>query len=166
MVVSWLTQKEPFNLDRMLHRGIYAIEGEKKIHSKWTLRTIFSKLIGITPEYSLGDKILAWSVFSYSLIYKFLFAFVLVVILNIFGIWQPSWWGHYFLIVFLLVPGTAALITTVWFGIGCTVDLFRMFRDLKNRVANPLDNGMVEGHVALAEKARLDQIDEEQQKKK
>ena len=40
-----------------------------------------------------------------------------------------------------------------------------MFRDLKNRVANPLDNGMVEGHVALAEKARLDQIDQDQKKK-
>ena len=163
--VSFLTCRRPFNLDRMLHRGKYAIEGEKKIHSKWTLRTVFSKLIGITPEYSLGDKILAWSVFSYSLIYKFLFAFVLVVLLNIFGIWQPEWWGYYFLIVFLLVPGTAALITTVWFGIGCTTDLFRMFRDLKNRVANPLDNGMVVGHVALAEKAALDKIDQQKSDK-
>ena len=165
-VVSWLTCKEPFNLERMLHRGKYAIEGEKKIHSKWTLRTVFSKLIGITPEYTLGDKILAWSVFSYSLIYKFLFAFVLVVILNVLGIWKVEWWGHYFLVVFLLVPGTAALITAVWFGFGCTRDLIRMFRDLKNRVANPLDNGMVEGHVAIAEKARLDQIDKDQQEKK
>ena len=163
--VSWLTCKEPFNLDRMLHRGIYSIEGEKKIHSKWTLRTVFSKLIGITPEYTLGDKILAWSVFSYSLIYKFLIAFVLVVILNIFGVWKVEWWGHYFLIVFLVIPGIAALITAIWFGIGCTVDLFRMFRDLKNRVANPLDNGMVEGHVAIAEKAKLDQIDQDQKKK-
>ena len=70
------------------------------------------------------------------------------------------------LVVFLIVPGTAALITAVWFGFGCTRDLLRMFRDLKNRVANPLDNGMVEGHVAIAEKARLDQIDREQQEKK
>ena len=69
------------------------------------------------------------------------------------------------LVVFLVVPGIAALITAVWFGIGSTVDLFRMFRDLKNRVANPLDNGMVEGHVAISEKAKLDQIDREQQKK-
>ena len=89
---------------------------------------------------------------------------MLVVILNVLGIWQDSWWGYYFLIVFLLVPGTAALITTVWFGIGCSVDLIRMFRDLKNRVANPLDNGMVEGHVAIAEKAVLDQIDKKDQK--
>jgi len=164
--VSWLTYRRPFNLDRLLHRGKYAIEGEKKIHSAWTLRTVFSKLIGITPEYTLGDKILAWSVFSYSLIYKFLFAFVLVVILNVLGIWKVEWWGHYFLVVFLIVPGTAALITAVWFGFGCTRDLIRMFHDLKNRVANPLDNGMVEGHVAIAEKARLDQIDKDQQDKK
>ena len=57
------------------------------------------------------------------------------------------------------------MITTVWFGIGCTVDLLRMFRDLKNRVANPLDNGMVVGHVALAEKATLDKIDQQKSDK-
>ncbi len=124
-----------------------------------TLRTVFSKLIGITPEYTRGDKILAWSVFSYSLIYKFFIAFVLVVILNLLGVWKVSWWGHYFLVVFLIIPGIAALITAVWFGIGCSVDLLRMFRDLKNRVANPLDNGMVEGHVSIAEKAVLEKIE-------
>ena len=163
-VVSALTYRKPFNLDRMLHRGIYAIEGEKKIHSKWTIRTVFSKLIGITPEYTRGDKLLAWSVFSYSLIYKFLIAFVLVVILNLLGLWKSSWWGHYFLIVFLIVPGIAAMITTVWFGIGSSIDLVRMFRDLKNRVANPLDNGMVEGHMSISEKAALEQIDEKRRK--
>ena len=162
--VSWLTCKEPFNLERMLHRGIYSTEGEKNIRSEWTLRTVFSKLIGITPEYTRGDRFLAWSVFGYSIVYRFLFAFVLVVILNILGIWQTSWWGYYFLIVFLVVPGTAALVTAVWFGIGGTMDLFRMFRDLKNRVANPLDNGMVDGHVAIAEKVRLEQIDQISQK--
>ena len=164
--VSWLTCKEPFNLDQMLHRGIYSIEGEKKIKEKWTFRNVFGKLIGITPEYTRGDKILAWSVFCYSFIYKFLISFVLVVILNLLGIWKTAWWGWYFLIVFLVIPGIAAFVTAIWFGIGGTVDLLRMFRDLKNRVANPLDNGMVEGHVAIAEKARLDQIDKDQQEKK
>ena len=149
----------------MLHRGIYAIEGEKKIKEKWTFRNVFGKLIGITPEYTRGDKILAWSVFCYSFIYKFLISFVLVVILNLLGIWKTAWWGWYFLIVFLVIPGIAAFITAIWFGIGGTVDLLRMFRDLKNRVANPLDNGMVEGHVAIDEKARLEQIDREHQKK-
>lgn len=163
-IVSFLTCKEPFNLDRMLHRGIYAAEGEKKIKMEWTFRNVFSKLIGITPEYSKGDKVIAWSVFIYSFIYKFALSFVLVVILNLLGIWKSSWWGWYFLIVFLVVPGIAAFITAIWFGIGGSFDLIRMFRDLKNRVANPLDNGMVVGHVALAEKAALDKIDQKADK--
>ena len=55
--------------------------------------------------------------------------------------------------------GIAAAVTTVWFGIGSSIDLTRMFRDLKNRVSNPLDNGMVTGRVALAEKAQIDAIE-------
>jgi len=34
-----------------------------------------------------------------------------------------------------------------------------MFRDLKNRVNNPLDNGMVEGHVSLDEKQRFEELE-------
>ena len=92
-VVSWLTYKEPFNLERMLHRGKYAVEGEKKIHSAWTLKTIFSKLVGITPEYTKGDRIIAWGVFCYSFVYKFFLAFVLVVIWNLISPWPIEWWA-------------------------------------------------------------------------
>jgi hypothetical protein len=34
-----------------------------------------------------------------------------------------------------------------------------MFKDLEKRIANPLDDGRVEGHVSLADKARFDEID-------
>lgn len=159
--VSWATCRRPFNLKRMLHRGRYAIEGEKKIHPKWTLRTIFGNLIGVTPEYSCGDRILAWSVFIYSFVYTFLGTFVVVAVWNVFSPWSVQWWSYYFLVVILIVPGAAATFTAVWFGIGSTVDLFRLFRDLRKRIANPLDNGMVEGHVSLAEKKEIDRIDRE-----
>ena len=162
IVVSLLTYKEPFNLDRMLHRGKYAVEGEKKIHMSWTVKNVFSKLIGITPEYSKGDRIIARSVFAYSFIYKFFIAFLLVVIWNMFTPWEPEWWGHYFLITQLLIPGVAATITCVWFTAGSSRDLVYLFRDLKNRVANPLDNGMVDGHVAISEKARFGKLEQEQ----
>lgn len=158
-VVSMLTYRRPFNLDRMLHRGKYAIEEKKHIHSAWTWKTVWGKLIGITPEYTTGDKVIAWSVFIYTFVYHFLIAFVLVAIYNFFSPWPMEWWGHYFLIVSLVIPGVAAAVTVVWFGIGGTIDLTRLFRDLKNRVANPLDNGMVEGHVSLSEKAKMDAID-------
>ncbi|MBR7105232.1 MAG: sodium:panthothenate symporter [Lentisphaeria bacterium] len=161
IVVSLITYKEPFNLDRMLHRGKYAVEGEKKIHTVWSFKTIFSKIIGITPEYTRGDRIIARSVFVYSFIYKFFVAFVLVVVWNMITPWPIEWWGHYFLVTFLVIPGIAAAITCVWFTAGSSRDLIYLYRDLKNRVVDHLDNGMVEGHVAISEKAKFEKLEEE-----
>ena len=154
-VVSALTQKEPFNLDRMLHRGIYNTDGENKVREKWTFRNVFSKLIGITPEYTTGDRWIAWGVFLYSIVYKFFLAFICVMIWNAVSPWKVEWWGHYFFITTLLIPGIVAFFSTFWFGIGGAIDLFRLFRDLERRVADPLDNGQVEGHVSLSDKAKF-----------
>ncbi|MBQ4330152.1 MAG: sodium:panthothenate symporter, partial [Lentisphaeria bacterium] len=112
LAVSWLTCKAPFNLDRMLHRGKYAIEGESKpAVFKWSVKNVFARLIGITPEYSKGDKVIAWSVFSYSIIYQFFISVVVVLVWNIFYKWPVRWWGYYFLITFLIIPAICAAIT-------------------------------------------------------
>lgn len=164
-LVSWITYRGPFNLDRMLHRGIYSIDGEKNIKTAWTFRNVFSKLIGITSEYTRGDKIIAWSVFLYSFVYKFIITFLLVVLYNAVSPWPMKWWGYYFLVVSLIVPGIVAAISTVWFSIGGAIDLRRLFIDLKNRKDNPLDDGRVEGNMSLADKAILEEIDKEQEEK-
>ncbi|MDD3703737.1 MAG: hypothetical protein PHR12_05860, partial [Victivallaceae bacterium] len=164
--VSWLTCKKPFNLEKMLHRGKYSDSGESMPRIEWSFKTVISKLIGITPEYSRGDRFIAWSFFVYSFIYKFLIIFVLVIVWNMFSPWPIEWWGHYFFIITLLIPGIMALISTFWFGIGGCIDLFRLFRDLENRIVNPLDDGRVEGNVSLADKAVLDAIDNKDSEKK
>ncbi|MBO4490086.1 MAG: sodium:panthothenate symporter [Lentisphaeria bacterium] len=161
--VSYATQKVPFNLDRMLHRGIYNTDGENKTREKWTLRNMFSKLIGITPEYTLGDRCIAWGVFFYSIVYKFILAFVLVVVWNLISPWKVEWWGKYFFITTLLIPGIVAFFSTFWFGAGGIIDIYRLFRDLEKRVADPLDNGRVEGHVSLSDKARFEAIEKGKQ---
>jgi Na+/proline symporter len=158
-VVSYLTMKEPFNLERMLHRGIYNIDGDKKERLKWSFHTVFSKLLGITKEYTIGDKVIAWSFFFYSFVYGFLGVFLAVFIWNMFSPWPIEWWGKYFFVVYLVVPAFLAVISTFWFGIGGFVDLCRLFRDLKGRVINPLDNGQVDGHVSTADKAQFEQLE-------
>ena len=160
IIVSKLTCKTPFNLDRMLHRGKYNLDNDNKTVSKWTWRTLAGKLIGITPDYTTGDRVIAWALFIYSIIYRFGFSFIAVLIWNSIQPWPVEWWSYYFLIVFMVVPGIIAVIVTFWFGIGGVIDMRQLFRDLKQRVINTLDNGMVEGNMSLADKKELEKLDE------
>ena len=161
VVVSLLTCKEPFNLDRMLHRGKYALDEKREIKSAWTWKNVFGKLIGITPEYTKGDKFVAWSYFVYSFIYRFGLTFLMVVIWNAITPWTIELWSWYFLITILIVPGAMAAVTAVWFGIGGVIDLRQMFIDLENRTINVLDDGRVEGNMSLADKAALEAVEKQ-----
>ena len=138
---SYLTYK-PFDLDKLLHRGKYSDSPELK-PEPWSVRTIFSKLICITPEYSTGDKVIAWSVFLYTFVYQILISFVLVTVWNAIARWPKEWWNTYFLITSLIVPVIIGLISTVWFFWGGLVDGRRLFKDLAKRKEDPLDNGQV-----------------------
>ncbi|MBQ8754389.1 MAG: sodium:panthothenate symporter [Lentisphaeria bacterium] len=134
--VSFITQKQPFDLDKMLHRDELPECGAKK--------SIFSRMLGIDEAYTRGDKIIAWSVFIYSFIYSFIGCFVIVIIWNCFAPWGKLEWGWYFFLVNLAVPSVVAAISTVWFFIGGIRDMRRMFRDLAARTADETDDGRVE----------------------
>ena len=60
------------------------------------------------------------------------------------------------------VPGFVAAISTVWFSIGGLRDLRQLFRDLKTRKIDVLDDGRVEGNMSVADKARFEAIDKRQ----
>ena len=160
LAVSRLTCRRPFNLDRMLHRGRYGLGEKRDIRQKWTPRTILSNIIGITPEYTRGDKAIAWGVFLWNFVYGFCLTFVGVVIWNAIHPWPIKWWSWYFVIQFFIVPCAMACVTTVWFGVGGLIGLRRLFRDLRARKeANNLDDGRVEGSMSLADKAQLEAVD-------
>lgn len=145
IIGSLLTYK-PYDLDKLLHRGKYCDNPEEALAEekvRWTPVTIFRKLIGITPEYTRGDKVIAWSVFCYVFIYQLFLSFVVVAIWNIFWPWPKSWWNNYFYIVSLVMPGIIGVVSTFWFLIGGARDTFRLFRDLSKRVENPDDNGQI-----------------------
>ncbi len=158
-LVSFLTCRKPFNLDRMLHRGIYNTDGDMEVRSAWTWKNLFSKIIGITDEYTRGDKIIAWSVFLYSFGLGFCL-FLTIVVWNVFHVWPKNWWGNYYLIRSLMIPFVIAIITTVWFFIGGIVDLRRMLHDLKNHNVDELDNGMVSGNVSLSDRKTFEKIED------
>ena len=138
---SYLTYK-PYDLDKLLHRGKYA-DGPEPVKEKWTFRNFFSKIIGITPEYTRGDRFIAYLVFGYSIVYSILIIFLAIVIWNVISPWPDHWWTVKFFITSLLIPGIVGIISTVWFLIGGIHDLRQLFIDLGNRVEDPDDNGQV-----------------------
>ncbi len=158
--VSWLTLKEPFNMDRMLHRGKYNIDNEMKDKITWSLKNFLVKTLGISNEYSRSDRFITWAVFLYSFGYSFCLSFLGVVIWNAISPWPLEWWGHYFLLTSLVVPGILAAIVGIWFGIGGIRDILRLFRDLDVRTVNHLDNGQIDGHVLLSEKEIINSVEQ------
>ncbi len=144
IVGSYLTYK-PYNLDKLLHRGIYA-DAPAPPKEHWTFRNVFSKLIGITDEYTRGDKIIAYSVFGYSFVYQIGIVFVAIVIWNTISPWPDEWWTVKFFITSLVIPAIVGLISTVWFMIGGIRDTRRLFIDLEKRIEDPDDNGQVLSH--------------------
>lgn len=156
-LVSWITYREPFNLDQMLHRGKYNTDHLTEAESTWKWKNLFKTIIGITNEYTTGDKIIAWSVFIYSFVIGF-GLFLFIVVWNCFDRWQNSLWGNYYLIMNFVLPSIIAIVTTIWFFIGGIVDLRKMFRDLKKRKVDSLDNGLVSGNVSLSDQKAFEQL--------
>ena len=171
VVVSLLTCKEDFNMDRMLHRGIYREDGEKVVEKKpFKFGEFFNKnILGIDAQYTKGDKILAWSVFIYSFFYGFFLLFVAVIAWDWFGRngwfglskWNADMWGAYFFIKNFAVVGIIGVVTTVWFSIGGTRDLFRLFKDLEEKEADELDDGRVVGNMSVADAAKMKEVEEQ-----
>lgn len=163
VVVSKLTMKEPFNLERMLHRGIYSDDPNKIIpKTDWSVAGICKRLIGITPQYTKNDKLIAYGMFIYNMGYGFLICFILVVCWNAISPWKIEWWSNFYRITLLIVPAIVSAVTVVWFGIGGVKDMLQLFKDLKQRIVNNLDDGRVEGNVSLADKAQFEQLEKEQ----
>ncbi len=155
IIFSLLSRQPRFNLDQLLHRGKYAVASDTVAEEEkftWTFKNIYNKIVGITPEYTRGDKIITWSVLLYSLGYQFVFCFVGINIVNMFWPISNKGWTYYFYFNSIILPCIIGVISTVWFTIGGAIDLRRLFKDLKARTSDQRDDGWVEGHVSRADK--------------
>ncbi|HAI10117.1 MAG TPA: sodium:solute symporter [Phycisphaerales bacterium] len=142
VAVSLLTCKEPFNLEKMLHRGEYALPGEQasKPARGW-------RALGITSEFTLGDKIIYYFKLCWTGTWFFLFVGITLWSL-IWGIpesFWSGWWG--FKITIAAVMGVGTIIWFLWGGIR---DLLELFRTLKTHQINETDDGRVEENVSSA----------------
>ena len=124
-----------FDLDKMLHRD-EETQPQQKV-------SIINKLIGITAEYTCGDKIITWFVFCYSVMWRCGVAFLAVVVWNIFSRWELKSWATYFFVTLFAIPCVLGVFTTFWFLIGGIKDMRQLFRDLAKRKIDESDNGFV-----------------------
>ena len=145
IVISLLTCRKPFNMDKMLHRGIYSENGVVKEKEKMTWKKFLLIFTGVNDEYKKGDKVLAWSVFLYSFVFSFVILFIVPIIWNSFQKWPVEWWSFYFWFKQIFVVGVIGLVSTVWFSWGGTVDLIRLFKRLDERAeVDANDDGTVD----------------------
>jgi hypothetical protein len=165
--ISLLTSRggKAFNMDRMLHRGIY--QREERHHEavaeeeekRWTFRWFLGQMLGIDDQYTRGDRALAWSVFIYSFVWGFLLSVVGVVLWNLIDPWGNDGWSFWFFLNNFLIAGAIGVVSTIWFTIGGTMDLRRLFRDLAAKQTNVLDDGRVIGHVSADDVALVERVE-------
>lgn len=142
VAVSLLTCRQPHNLEKLFHRGRYAVdeEGNPLPEIEKPPRTLRS-ILGIEGHFSRGDKAQAVALFSWSMALFSLF--VIICVWNLFNRWPLDWWWNYQLIMGIGFPLAVGLITSIWFGIGGVRDVFRLFQILKTKKRIAADDGEV-----------------------
>ena len=141
VVISLITSRarEPFNLEKMLHRGQYAIEGEH-VKPKDALRARWQTFVGITEEFSSRDKVLAVALVAWNGFW--MAVFLGVTAWNLVADVSTDWWNkfwHYWIWMQILVSVPA----TIWFTIGATLDIRRVIKLLSTRERDVCDDGVV-----------------------
>ena len=149
-VVLSLLKNQAFNMDRMLHRGEYAVlkEEPKEMTNRYPplAKTGFSRILralGLSEEFSYWDKVIfvmtiVWNMGWFTI-------FLVGTVYNlIYEVDDSSWMTFWKLKAFLAFAlGT---IITIWWALGGFRDVKRMIVRLRTVVRDDEDDGMVIDH--------------------
>jgi SSS family solute:Na+ symporter len=138
VLVSLLGKRGNFDVQKMLHRGEYAIQGETQVVSEAPSRGL--KMFGMGKEFTRGDKII------YIAAYTWTFAWTLVFIV---GTWSnltsevpdTSWLTFWHL--FIIINTAASVFIILWFTVGGMRNLREMLKRLATATRNHQDDGFV-----------------------
>lgn len=155
VVVSLLTQEEGFDMDRMLHRGKYALE--QSAAPNMAAKRVFSlgKLIGIDEHYTVGDKFIAIGIFTWEFGSNFIGLIILLWNL-LFWHWTDSWWLGWFGIRNVLLVTLIGFFVAIWISIGAIQDMRRLLQLLRTVERNDADDGRVRNHHNVGESGNSD----------
>ena len=138
VLVSIMDNSKPFNMDKLLNRGDYAIHGEKKIINENT--ELGWKIFLMGEEFTKGDKLIY--ILNYVWTGIWTLVFIVGTIYNLSNeVSDSSWmlfWKNY-IYIFIVI----SLCTIVWFTIGGFRDLKIMMDKLKIEKRDHHDDGWV-----------------------
>jgi SSS family solute:Na+ symporter len=153
VLVSLLTCKENFNMERMLHRGKYAkvikTVGDTRAPEPCRRRSWLGRAVGIDDNFTLSDKWIAGGLLGWGMLW--FLVFLVGSAWNLIAPWPEQAWIDFWHVVGVGIPVIMAAVTAIWFTWGGTRDIFRLFRHLKSEDINELDDGTVVGHQNLDE---------------
>lgn len=139
IIVSLLGKRSEANLDKILHRGRYAVQDDLSVTEKRAASGLRSLLIG--KEHSLSDKFIYYFInLTWPLCWFAVFVIGSVYMLT-HGISDASWmsfWKFYVVVMFAM---TAALLA--WALVGGLRDFRDMFRILATRKRDATDDGLL-----------------------
>ena len=145
VVVSLLTRGEDFDMDRLLHRGRYAVMDDQAVSpavaERRGRRLNWSRLLGFDADFTFWDKMVSGGIFFWSMLW--LSVVVVGTVWNLIHRWSADTWATYWLFVGIILPVIVATVTLVWFGIGGFIDLRLFFQRLASMKRDARDDGSV-----------------------
>ncbi|HBR19418.1 MAG: hypothetical protein A2Y13_04480 [Planctomycetes bacterium GWC2_45_44] len=144
--VSLLNRKPSFNMDKMLHRGKYAVESNSAdgiINGK-SIKLWVLKRLGITEEFNRRDKLiyfgsLLWTVLWFG-------GFIVGTVYNLTNEVSDRTWLKFWY-VYLVITFVTLVAFTVWYSVGGIVNIKDLFRRLDVMKRDAHDDGMVREQV-------------------
>ncbi|MBR2509939.1 MAG: hypothetical protein IKB71_09360 [Lentisphaeria bacterium] len=141
VLVSLLGPEHIHNMDKLLHRGIYADESpqDKKKAEKIP---VWKKLVGISNEHTKFERILVYTSFMIPMADWILFVIITILAIS-YSTFSEDFWGwltFWRRIPLYFVCGT---ICTIWILCGGVRDAVNLVKDLRNTKVNEDDDGFV-----------------------
>ena len=135
---SFVLKKETCDLNRILHRGKYAITGE---HEKdVVLPPVGLKAMLPGREFSRFDRIQYFAITLWTLVW--LIVFIAVSIWNYLYGTSDYWWSKFWF-CHVCISILVAVVTVTWFSIGGIRDLLYLYKQMNSSVRDFSDDGRV-----------------------
>ena len=148
VLVSLLTCRKFHNMDKLLHRGAYAVADDKAgSHSgEKDNRSWVARLLEFSDDFTFSDKIIAGGVFFWSVFLLAIVTFGSIYNLTAKIPWSTETWTNFWFIAGVILPLGIGIFTFVWFTIGATKDIKYFFQRLSTMRRDTEDDGTVRKH--------------------